>query len=697
MVYPVNIIINDRNWYDSRIIESDPVVFQNINYATGDERSVNIVRHRFMQDWARRIIPNSIRQGIGLTDPAGASDQVTITQGYAIVGGRFLDIPSGTFDASVESLITGTYYLIIRVSSFVESDTRLPNSDTASIVAEILPYTKSHNDLVIAKFYYNGSVISQFEDYTAEQEWQANVISPVAARPGLTTGSDSVLLRAGDAERVNNLNIETDRTRFYLGAAFEDQTASTELRLINNNGILETRNVTDTTYLGQDMLNLIIGGSEVITSSRNLTNVGTINTRTLAGNSAGDILTTDATQTLTNKTLTSPIQSGGTLNSGAALTVDSTELNQLDGVSVGGNTSGDIITTDNTQTLSNKTLTTPVISTLYKDTGLTQLMTVPNVASDTFTMLTATQTLLNKTLRTLTIQDSDQTNIISFLAPNNSADRSITIPSNLSATSSDNEIVMTNVSQTLTNKSISGSQINSGQVSVLYGGTGVASLTDGGVMLGSGTGAVSVTSRPTAGQLLIGQTSGDPIPITMSGDVTILESGITSVANDSHTHDTQYYTENELQAFLHIGSGNTAWFPLTPSLSSTHVVFTGTPYFITNSVITSSYNIYYEFTGIPTKKGNKDLYVKNIKVKLRYATSNNYIDSVKLYSYGTSTNYIGGSTSNLTTSGVYTIPTNMQNYDILGADEYFIVSIQTTTNTTESIQIGQVFAECYWA
>lgn len=50
----------------------------------------------------------------------------------------------------------------------------------------------------------------------------------------------------------------------------------------------------------------------------------------------------DLTQTLTNKTLTSPVITGGTLNSGSALTVDSDELNQLDGVTVGGSSVGDI-------------------------------------------------------------------------------------------------------------------------------------------------------------------------------------------------------------------------------------------------------------------------------------------------------------------------------------------------------------------
>lgn len=50
------------------------------------------------------------------------------------------------------------------------------------------------------------------------------------------------------------------------------------------------------------------------------------------------------------------------------------------------------------QTLTNKTLTTPVIASFYQDAGKTKLMTTPNTASDTLAAIAATQTLTNKTL-----------------------------------------------------------------------------------------------------------------------------------------------------------------------------------------------------------------------------------------------------------------------------------------------------------
>ena len=50
------------------------------------------------------------------------------------------------------------------------------------------------------------------------------------------------------------------------------------------------------------------------------------------------------------------------------------------------------------QTLTNKTLTTPVIASFYQDAAKTKLMTVPAVTSDTLVTLAASQTLTNKTL-----------------------------------------------------------------------------------------------------------------------------------------------------------------------------------------------------------------------------------------------------------------------------------------------------------
>lgn len=64
---------------------------------------------------------------------------------------------------------------------------------------------------------------------------------------------------------------------------------------------------------------------------------------------------------------------------------------------------------------------------------------------------------------------------------------------------------------------ITGADPAFGTASVAGGGTGATTLTDGGIMLGSGTGAVTVTAQPTDGQLLIGKTAADPVLATLTG------------------------------------------------------------------------------------------------------------------------------------------------------------------------------------
>jgi hypothetical protein len=65
---------------------------------------------------------------------------------------------------------------------------------------------------------------------------------------------------------------------------------------------------------------------------------------------------------------------------------------------------------------------------------------------------------------------------------------------------------------------------------VAQGGTGAATLTSNGVLLGNTTGAVTATSAGTNGQLLLGVTSGAPAFATMSGDATITNAGVLTVA-----------------------------------------------------------------------------------------------------------------------------------------------------------------------
>lgn len=69
-------------------------------------------------------------------------------------------------------------------------------------------------------------------------------------------------------------------------------------------------------------------------------------------------------------------------------------------------------------------------------------------------------------------------------------------------------------------------------LSVGNGGTGATSLTDGGVLVGSGTDAITALTVGTNGQLLIGATGADPAFQTVTGVITIDENGLTDFSVD---------------------------------------------------------------------------------------------------------------------------------------------------------------------
>lgn len=122
-------------------------------------------------------------------------------------------------------------------------------------------------------------------------------------------------------------------------------------------------------------------------------------------------------ETLTNKKLTTPViddtDAGVTLTSAdqtnAAATVTIPDI---------GDAADTFVMKDTEQTLTLKTLTTPIIASLYQDAGKTKLMTVPNTASDTLAAIAATQTFTNKTLTTPVIAsiyiDAGKTKLMSF-------------------------------------------------------------------------------------------------------------------------------------------------------------------------------------------------------------------------------------------------------------------------------------------
>lgn len=83
----------------------------------------------------------------------------------------------------------------------------------------------------------------------------------------------------------------------------------------------------------------------------------------------------------------------------------------------------------------------------------------------------------------------------------------------------------------------SGTITVAGTLIVANGGTGATTLTDGGVLLGSGTGAITALGQATNGQLLIGSTGADPVLATLTDGtgITITEgAGTITIAADNN-------------------------------------------------------------------------------------------------------------------------------------------------------------------
>jgi len=164
-----------------------------------------------------------------------------------------------------------------------------------------------------------------------------------------------------------------------------------------------------------------------------------------------------ASQVLLNKELTTPI-----FNGGLALTATSTELNQLDDVSVGGTLSGDIVTIDGSQELTNKTLTTPLVNEAVALTAtateLNQLddVSVGGTGAGDIITTDAIQTLSNKTLDGLALLDADDSHVYSFSPGNLTQSRSVFLP----VLGANDTFVFEAHTQTLTNKTLTSPIVN---------------------------------------------------------------------------------------------------------------------------------------------------------------------------------------------------------------------------------------------
>lgn len=147
--------------------------------------------------------------------------------------------------------------------------------------------------------------------------------------------------------------------------------------------VLKTSAGTGVTVPNGRTMIVFCDGTNVVTGVDALTSLSVAGTATVGG---ANVVTVSATQTLTNKTLTTPVISS-IVNTGTLTLPTSTDT---------------LVGRATTDTLTNKTLTSPVISTIVN----TGTLTLPT-STDTLVGRATTDTLTNKTLTTPVITAND--------------------------------------------------------------------------------------------------------------------------------------------------------------------------------------------------------------------------------------------------------------------------------------------------
>lgn len=143
-----------------------------------------------------------------------------------------------------------------------------------------------------------------------------------------------------------------------------------------------------------DAANTAIGTLASLTTTEQGSVVGAINEVDSNADAANTAIGTLASLTTTAKT--SVVAAVNELDADMVNIAESASDAAADAASALAAVSGKASLTGE-ETLTNKTLTTPILASFYQDAGKTKLMTTPDTASDTLAALAATQTFTNKT------------------------------------------------------------------------------------------------------------------------------------------------------------------------------------------------------------------------------------------------------------------------------------------------------------
>lgn len=187
-------------------------------------------------------------------------------------------------------------------------------------------------------------------------------------------------------------------------------------------------------------------------------------------------------------------------------------------------TTGTLATTGGSETLTNKTLTAPDINGGTAD-SLTSLSIRSTGASYDLLFATAVAFGANRTL-TVTIPDANTAlTLTGDLIRSGAHSLTLTTTGTTDVTLPTTGTLITNAVATLASLTTVGTigtgTWNADVIDVTYGGTGLATITDHSVMLGSGTGAITPLGVGASGKLLRGATGADPTWSTLTMPDTI--------------------------------------------------------------------------------------------------------------------------------------------------------------------------------
>ncbi len=289
-----------------------------------------------------------------------------------------------------------------------------------------------------------------------------------------------------------------------------------------------------------------------------ITDPGIIGTNTLlfqqvSGTGVDGNVTTTGTQTLTNKTLTTPIISsisnGGTITLPTSTdtlvgrqTTDNLSNKTLDGATVQfadiatpGASVAKIIVSSGTGKTCNIVIANPVNQTIF----------LPSLNldgdSDNIALLTLAQTFTNKTMNVGCIWNGNAVGVafggtgVNTFASGNVLVGAGTSPVTATKAAPSGDFVGTNDTQTLTNKLLSTACTWSGNtIAVAAGGTGATTFTSGNVLVGAGTAAVTATKVAPAGAF-VGTTDAQTLTNKTLTTPTINGAVMSSITNGAAT------------------------------------------------------------------------------------------------------------------------------------------------------------------